>query len=429
MRYLRKTPYAAVSGLLLCLSLGSLPGAATAQSAFPYFDVSGYGTIGYSILDEENVEYRTGEALDGADTDGSFELDTRLALQLDAVFTPQWSAALQGVVRESEDGDPAAQIEWGFLRWLPTNNLEVRAGRMSLPVFANSDFREVGYAIAQLRPPEDVYTVIPLRRFEGADITYDTQIGGQSEATLLRFQLYAGRAREKIFEQLEPDAKNIIGTNLQLERGPLTVRLGYVSADLDIDSGTEGVTQVRNGIVLATNLATSMGSTALVEQLNSIAEDFAGERVPMRFAALGARLDFNRFFADAEYVQRRVENWVPDVDSYSITVGTRYRSLRPYVFASAMVSATDDLRVSFPAPFGMLEDGINLFYEPRDQQAVGIGTRWDITPNFALKGQVERLSRDVRGTSFLRLDVDRFSEVPDPGEDVTLFSVVLDFVF
>ncbi|MFK7995084.1 MAG: hypothetical protein AB8B87_13150 [Granulosicoccus sp.] len=73
-----------------------------------------------------------------------------------------------------------------------------------------------------------------------------------------------------------------------------------------------------------------------------------------------------------------------------------------------------------------MQDGINTFVLPKDQRSIGIGARFDLSRHFALKAQIDRISRDVRGVSFDRPTID--NAVPD-NNDVTLFSVVLDFVF
>ena len=96
---------------------------ATAQSFGPDVSFSGFGTLGYAILDDENAEFRTGEAIDGADDSGSFEVDSRLGLQMDVTFNTAFSSTFQLIAREAEDGDVAAELEWGFLRWLATDNI------------------------------------------------------------------------------------------------------------------------------------------------------------------------------------------------------------------------------------------------------------------------------------------------------------------
>ena len=417
-----RTPTLVAAVAALCAAVAAPVAAQSSTSApvpgpslVPDLAFSGFGTLGYAALDDPGAEYRTGEARDGADEDGSFEVDSRLGLQLDATFSRRWSATLQGVARQDETGDAGAVLEWGFLRWLPTDTLAVRAGRMSLPVFAVSDYREVGYANLLLRPIEDVYSLIPLRRFDGVDVTLDTELGG----ALVRWQALYGQARDRIFDDLEPDARDSLGLSVGVERGPVRVRLSHVQSRLDIDSDNADVAAVRAGIERA---------QALVPELAAVADDFAGERVPLRFDAIGVSLDFGRVFADLEYAQRRIDNWVPDSDGASLMVGARIGPVRPYGFVSAVTETDGDRRVELPDGAGLdaLEAGIDAFYQPRDQRTIGLGARWDASANFALKGQVERISRDVLGISFLRNDSNDGS---DAGDDVTLVSVALDFIF
>ncbi|MBX2879045.1 MAG: hypothetical protein KTR32_03885 [Granulosicoccus sp.] len=387
----------------------------SAQNIAADISVSGFGTLGYSVLDDENAEYRSGTAQDGADIDGSFELDSRLGVQIDAGFSPQFSATIQGIVREAEAGDPEPQLEWGFLRWLASDNISLRLGRMSLPVYALSDYREVGYAYPWIRPPEDVYSQIPLRRFDGIDMTLDMEW----QQAFIRWQVFAGQARERIFDDLEPDARDTIGIGFVVERGITTVRFSHARSNVDIDSDNANVQQISGGIAQA---------QALVPSLSAIANDFAGERVPLTFTGIALNLDFARAFLEMEYSQRRVDNWVSDVNSFSLALGTQLGQVRPYIYASVLHEPGGDRRIDLPDDDALnaLEAGINRFYEPRDQQSFGIGARWDFLPQLALKAQLDRISRDETGVSFLRLTTDDGS---DEGNDVTLYSVALDFIF
>ena len=56
------------------------------------FRLTGFGTVGYSRSSLDNAAY-----LRYIDDDGTFKADSLLGLQAEAQFTPQWSAAVQGV--------------------------------------------------------------------------------------------------------------------------------------------------------------------------------------------------------------------------------------------------------------------------------------------------------------------------------------------
>jgi len=389
-----------------------------AQSNSINYAFSGYGTLGYAFLNDENAEYRTGEGISGATDKGSVEVDSRIALQFDAAFGSQFSSSVQLIARQDESGDVGAQVEWGFLRWLPADTVELRFGRMSLPVFSLSDSREVGYANVTLRPPEDVYAQIPLRRFTGADLTVESLVLD----SLVSLQLYAGYAREEIFNDLEPDANPILGVSTWVERGPVKARFNFTRTDMDINSRSQSIVRLRQGVNAVLAATPELGPV-----LNSVRADVSEERSILNFASFGLSAEFSRLFVDIELAQRRADNWVADINSWSIVGGSRFGKYTPYVFASAHEDIQTDRRVALPASplLDPLEAGINALYEPRTQSTVGLGLRYDLSERIALKSQAELITREVSGISFNR-NVDDGS---DTGDDVVLMSVVVDFVF
>ena len=45
----------------------------------------------------------------------------------------------------------------------------MRVGRVGLPVFMISDYRNVGYANTMLRPPAEMYSQVPINSIDGVD--------------------------------------------------------------------------------------------------------------------------------------------------------------------------------------------------------------------------------------------------------------------
>jgi len=400
--------------MLLCWSSNGF-----AYSFRPLVIVSGFGTVGYAILDDPFAVYRTGDAIDGADDDGSFEVDTRLGLQMDIEFNPAFSSTYQLIAREAEEGEPRAELEWGYLRWQATDAISIRAGRVSFPVYAASNFREVGYATPYLRTSEFLYALGPLRRIDGGDITLEQEWGSNR----FKFQAIAGRSQEDIFNDLTLDSEPLLGIAASVEKGPIQIRLSHLYTELDIDSNNADVAAVREGI--------EQLQLALPEVAASVprVSDFAGVRVPATLSALSLNLDFDRIFMDAEYTQRRVDNWVSDVNGWSISMGVRFGKFHPYVFASELFEPDGDKRIDLidgNPDIDQLEAAINAYNLPDDQAVFGIGFRYNLSTQFALKAQVERLSRKDIGASFYRFNAD---DGTDQGNDVTLYSATIDFVF
>jgi len=79
-------------------------------------------------------------------------------------------------------------------------------------------------------------------------------------------------------------------------------------------------------------------------------------------------------------------------------MGARFGKFRPYVFASEIFEPDGDRRIDLPdgiPEVEQLEEAINAFSLPDDQAVFGIGFRYNLSTQFALKAQVERLSRKV----------------------------------
>lgn len=144
---------ASLPSLIALLALGFGPSALV--WAEPMFNFSGFGTLGYGISDSSDSEYRTGRARDGADDSGTFGVDSRLGLQLDAGLSETVSATVQALARQNFDGEFTPEIEWAFVKAQLNDSVSLRVGRIGVPFFMVSDFREVGFANTLLRPPED----------------------------------------------------------------------------------------------------------------------------------------------------------------------------------------------------------------------------------------------------------------------------------
>ena len=383
-----------------------IAGAASAQT--PRYTFSGFGTIGLGVLDEADLEYRTLRAGGGADEGGSFELDTRLGLQLDVDIDPALAVTLQGVAREGEDDEPEVELEWAFVRWFVNDAVTLRAGRLALPAFAMSDHREVGYAITPARPPEDVYSQIPLTRYTGADLT----LTGARGETSYALQVGAGPMEETLPDDLRIGGEDGWSGNLVLERGPVRLRLSRLSTRIETDSiGLDALAE----------------AAAFTPGLEEVADSLASGSARGRFDSIALGLDLGRGFAQLEHTVRRLEGrgGRGNARSSSALVGLRLGTLTPFALASTFVDEADGLDVELPP--SPLAAALEAVYEDRSQSTLGVGVRWDFASGFSLKGQVERVRSESTGVSL--------SRGGDPGartgelDDVTLFAATLDFVF
>jgi hypothetical protein len=83
-------------------------------------------------------------------------VDSRLGLQGVATYD-KFSVTGQLLTQRVGTTDIKPRVEWLFASYSATDWLDVRLGRMVLPLFVLSDTRNVGFSSVWLRAPHEVY--------------------------------------------------------------------------------------------------------------------------------------------------------------------------------------------------------------------------------------------------------------------------------
>ncbi|BBI60804.1 hypothetical protein HSBAA_21100 [Vreelandella sulfidaeris] len=154
--------------LIVPLTTASLAVCSAYVMAAPDVRVSGFGTLGYVTTDTNDAEYRSSlrQHKGATESNGDWGVDSRLGLQANTTFNETFSAVAQGYISR-RDGDSSPDIEWLFLQADVLDGTSFRAGRMLVPTFLLSDFRQVGYAQHWLRSPVEVYGNFLNTSFDG----------------------------------------------------------------------------------------------------------------------------------------------------------------------------------------------------------------------------------------------------------------------
>ncbi len=281
-----------------------------------------------------------------------------LALQGTFNVTEKSQAVLQLVGRGSDDWEP--QVEWAYLSHRPTNNLQLRAGKMRIPFFMYSDSLEVGYAQPWARPPQSVYGPIAITSYVGADATYNFNFDNSS-LTATAFTGFTDEDGNSGDVQL----RNIGGVNLTWTDYVWTVRGVAATAEATIDATRLGKLAASQGITLPA------GATQLA----------SGDRG--NFYGIGASYDDGNWQIISEITRVEVDGQYADTDSAYLSVGHRFGSWTPYVAAGWTESKDDDERTGAFIPGAVPESILNY-----QREEYSVGTRWDITPGVAIKADI-----------------------------------------
>ena len=139
---------------------------------------SGFGTVGGSFTSDSNYGYAH-DASEYTKATNQFDigLESRLGLQGRVDFGSGFSVTAQEVFRERGNNEFDPGTEWLYVQYSPDSDLQIRAGRVVLPVFLYSDSRQVGYAAPWFRSPNEVYGEFPFNYVDGGQITWQKSLG------------------------------------------------------------------------------------------------------------------------------------------------------------------------------------------------------------------------------------------------------------
>lgn len=393
-------------GTAVALACFALAGSAQADDTFK---ISGFGTLGYTKTNRDDAAFHMPEQPYGETKSGGIRPDSKLAVQLQATFSPMFSATVQAMDKYDGKGSETPKIEWAFLKAQFTPSVNARVGRIGVPAFAVSDFRDVNYANVWLRPPLDVYGQVPFSHFDGADVTYSDSVG----PGVLMLSGFAGKSSTH-FQETPARLDNAMGFNATYDMEGLVFRLGHVRGKLSADN--KNVNTLLAGLRAA--------------GLTGVANELAPDHKPASFTGLGVSYDRGDWVLSGELTKRRNEMYVPDTTGWYLSAAYRWDKFTPYVVVSSL--KVDDVNVNNTVPAAgpalPLYLGVKAVLNSQNyaQDTTSLGLRWDAYRNIAVKFQYDRV-RPKNGPGMFYFPV----TLPTNRVDgtVNVFAMSVDFVF
>lgn len=413
--------------LLACCWLLPLSANAQFETADGRLKLSGFGTLGVAMSDEEKVAYSQPGRLDGVRDGLNLKLDTKLAVQGRYKITDTVTATVQLLSKHRPQKDFTPEVEWAFLRWDASPSLSLRAGRLVSQTFMLSDARDVHYTQLTARPPMDVYGQVPVNRFEGGDLTYRFELADTS----MQASVWGGQSKSKyaalfLAEEtlLTYELRHLVGFNLSatMDNG-LSLRAGTASARVTIRDHDE---------------PRLVGAPASVL---SALDDFYGDGDKIRFSGIGASYDRDQWLVSAEYTVRQGNSRIPDTKGWYLTTGYRLGAFTPYI-GLASVQVTDSNRsnpfqvaLGQPVPLAPVAADIQRFMEGLHvtERTTILGVRWDAASQVALKLQLNHIHKPAQSSGWFYAPDGGFSSASahfhGQEQRVNLLSLTLDFVY
>jgi hypothetical protein len=409
---------------LLTLPLALSSAFAQETTSAPTVTVSGFGTAAMTFADTDKAEFARPNQASGVGKTARPGVDSNFGVQANVGINSWLSATAQGLVRKDAEDDFGAELAWAFVKAKVSDNLSVRVGRMGLPVFMISDYRNVGYANTMLRPPAEMYAQVLMNSIDGIDATWQQSFGD----TTVSAQLALGRSRNSIATSggvVHLDTTSLTALNLVAEHGPLTVRFGRADATLTVNDSA-----ALNGLMSGLR---ATGAGYGFPQLAPLADALELKKKKGSFTSLGLGLDWKNIVVQTEYAKRKTDSYVNDTSSWYLMGGYRIGKFLPY-YNHAETKSDGNVINTIPAacPAGYppactptlraLSAGVNGIIAPVTQSTDSIGVRWDLYRSLALKVQIDRIRPSGNAGMLLRA-------APGFTGPVTVGAVALDFIF
>ena len=423
-------------GLAFCAAF-AFPGAAGAAAADdpagPAISLRGFGTLGAVHASERNADFVGGFFQpNGAGHTHRWALgvDSKLGVQVDARITEQLSATLQLVGQHRYDNSYTPQVEWANLKYRVTPDLDVRFGRTVTMPFMVSDSRLVGYSNPWIRPPQEVYGLIPLTNKDGVDATYRIHIGDVTNAIHTSY----GQTSARLPASGKVTAKHYFDISNTVEYGPASVRASYSTGRVDLhtpalDTLIAGLTQFGNAASALPPFAAA-GAQSL-----GLAQKYRFEDAPISIIALGASYDRDRWLLMAEWARFNGHSLLADSTAWYATGAYRIGAFTPYLTLARLKpdrgAEPGITAAGLPPPLAAtataLNTGLNTAIAGATfgQRSLAAGLRWDFMKNTSLKLQYDRVNLDAGSSGRLGNVQPGFQS----GGNVHVFSVAVDFVF
>ncbi|MBC3932650.1 hypothetical protein [Undibacterium curvum] len=372
------------------------------------FTLSGFGTAALTRSNTDDAEFARLGQLAGVKTSAKTGVDSNFGLQATYKANDWISLTAQGLVSKHITDEYGAELTWAFAKFKATDKLNIRVGRMGLPVYMISDYLNVGYSNTFLRPPVEMYSQVNLQTVDGVDAIYQTDFGD----TTLTSQFALGKSESKgTANSYTAKFSQVAGINLVLENGPFTVRFGHITTKFSVEDSAS-LNAVLGGLE-------KFGFT-------SAANDLRLKDNKASFTSLGLGVNWKNIIVQSEYGVRKSESRsLPDTTSWYTLLGYRYGAFTPYYVHSEVKQDTPRTMAGLPTtgPLAGLTAGANNFASlTAVQSSNSIGLRWDFHKAAALKVQYDRLTpKDGAGT-FVN---------PKPGfkGPVNVIAAGIDFVF
>jgi hypothetical protein len=421
------------AGVLIALLCPGV-GAAADDSSASMFSLHGFGTLGVVHADEQYADF-VGNSFqpNGAGYTRAWApgVDSLLGLQLNVQATSQLLAVVQVVSQHRYNNTWTPQLEWANVKYQFTPDLSIRAGRFVAEPFLVSDTRLVAYTYTWIRPPIELYGMVPVTNIDGVEANYRLHSGAVAHSLSVAYG-----ETDINFVGGDVKARNFIQASDEMEYRDLTVRIGYTS--LRIRTNIPKFDALFSGFEQFGVAASDSGFAATGAQAAGLGSEYLSQGATphsYNLATIGASYDPGNWLLMSEWAKAVSEALFAGSTGWYVMGGYRFGQLTPYLsFGQVEARRKVEPGISpagLPPPLAQAAATLNgglvavLTQFAPSQSSVSVGVRWDVVKDIDLKVQYDRVRPDANSSGRLENLQPGFQ----PQDQVNVFSLAMDFVF
>lgn len=393
-------------------------------------DFSGFATLAASYSDDPDMGFGS-NYINKKRAGFSLSRESILGGQVNLSLNRNWDSVAQVVLQDHASEEFDSFLELAFLRYRPSRDWAIRAGRLNSDLYLLSEYPYVGYAYLWARPPHEFYSFASAGgHFDGLDVEYTQSVFDG----FLRLKLAAGQTTTKLTsagDKFHIDFDNLITFSASYSLEAWTLRFSASRTDIGgykLDSMAQLIAAFR------------AVPASLWPQAQSLAQSYDTEGKTVSYAAFGVSYDYDNWLIQSE-VGISESQWLvspSNLNAY-VSVGYRFGDVTVYSGVSISENRNDVTNIPVPQfPPGIPEqitlpiqqlaviaqDAVEL--PVVHQHSINIGAKWHFSDTVVIKAQIDHFDIQPYGGGLWSRSKPEDVKI---GHRVNVFSLSTSLVF
>ncbi len=351
------------------------------ETSFNYF-----GNLTASSLNKDKF-YIKGYQVD--DVQDYFELSTYSKLGFQTmIYNDKFTFVAQAVSHYVDDS-LNLDLTWLNAKYKIRDDFSIRVGRIQSAMFLNSDVRDIDYVNTWAIEPNAFYTMLPMRYYDGLDISYEKVIGDYYINIIITPYGEVSADIDDMVSGSTLDVSDMHMVSLVLSNNDFKFKTSYAQVTMNIP-----IYDVNYHSIIQT----------LQDEGNDISKyNYIDKKIS--FLTLGLEYNYENYSFLTEIAKRDSVSLLPDTIAYYTMLSYRYDKFIPFIMYSSNnndSSHFDTTNINDTATNGVTKTELEkILYQTNDsQRTFSIGFRYDLKTGIALKFQVDKIFIKNYGTDY-----------------------------